>query len=141
MNELDQFVKHILYVKDYVRYTDDFAIASPDRTYLENLTEPISAFLHDRLALALHPKKISIRKLHQGVDFLGYVTFPKYRLLRAKTRRRMLAKLKAMVAAYRTGTLSEESLAVSLQSYLGVVSHTNAVRLAEKMKNLIWFGD
>lgn len=37
------------------------------------------------------------------------------------------------------GTLSEESLAASLQSYLGVMSHANTVRLAKEMKNLVWF--
>ena len=141
MNEFDQFIKHILRVKNYVRYTDDFAIASPDRACLENLIEPISAFFHDRLSLALHPKKISIRKLRQGIDFLGYAILPKYRLLRAKTRRRMFTKFKAKAAACRAGTLSEESLAASLQSYLGVMSHANTFRLAEEMKNLVWFAD
>lgn len=141
MNELDQFIKHILHIKDYVRYTDDFAIASPDRAYLENLIEPISAFLNNRLSLALHPKKIFIRKLHQGIDFLGYVILPNHRLLRTKTRRRMFTKFRAKTAAYRAGALPEESLAASLQSYLGVMSHANAIRLAEEMKNLVWFAD
>ena len=139
MNEFDQFMKHTFRVKDYVRYTDDFAIASPDRAYLENLIEPISAFLRYRLALALHPKKIVIRKLHQGIDFLGYVILPKHRLLRTKTRRRMFARFKAKAAAYRAGIISEESLAASLQSYLGVMLHANTVRLAEEMKNFVWF--
>lgn len=141
MNEFDQFMKHELHIKDYARYTDDFAIASPDRAYLENLIEPISKFLRDHLALVLHPKKISIRKLHQGIDFLGYVIFPKYRLLRIKTRRRIFAKFKAKVSAYRAGIISEESLKASLQSYLGVMSHANAIRLTEEMKNLFWFVD
>ncbi|MCL5733520.1 MAG: hypothetical protein M1334_02545, partial [Patescibacteria group bacterium] len=57
---------------------NDFAIASPDKVYLENLIDPISRFLRDRLALALHPEKTSIRKLSQGIDFLGYVSFPKH---------------------------------------------------------------
>jgi len=53
----------------------------------------------------------------------------------------MFAKFKAKVAAYRTGALSEESLMASLQSYLGAMSHADAVQLAEEMKNLIWFVD
>ena len=139
MNELDRFIKCGLHVKDYVRYADDFAIVSPDRVYLENLIEQISTFLRDCLALTLHPKKISIRKLHQGIDFLGYVIFQKHGLLRTKTRRRMFAKLKMRVAACRAGIISKESLLASLQSHLGVLSHANATRLPEEMKNLIWF--
>jgi RNA-directed DNA polymerase len=139
MNEFDQFVKHNLHVKHYARYTDDFAIASSNRAYLENLIGPISVFLREHLALELHPKKIFIRKLHQGVDFLGYVIFPEYRLVRSKTRRRMLAKFKTKVAVYRAGELSQNGLMASLQSYLGVLSHANAIQLAEEIKNLFWF--
>jgi RNA-directed DNA polymerase len=139
MNEFDQFVKHKLHVKQYARYTDDFAIVSSDRSYLKGLIEPMSAFLGGHLGLALHPKKVSIRRLHRGVDFLGYVVFPKYRLVRTKTQRRMFAKFKKKSEAYRTGSVSEDSLASSLQSYLGVLSHANAYRASEELKNLLWF--
>jgi hypothetical protein len=139
MNEFDQFVKQSLHIKHYARYTDDFAIASPNRKYLENLVMPICSFLNDRLALKLHPNKIAIRKLHQGIDFLGYTIFSKHRLLRTKTRRRIFAKFSKKVAAYRAGILTEESLAASLQSYLGVMSHANMKRLAKELKNLVWF--
>jgi hypothetical protein len=124
-----------------VRYTDDFAIISSDRAYLENLLEPISNFLRDRLALELHPNKVSIRKFHQGVDFLGYVSFPDYRVVRTKTRRRIFKKFKAKIAAYRTGLISEGMLMASLRSYLGVLSHADAYRLAEELKNLLWFSE
>ena len=139
MNEFDQFVKHVFHVKHYARYTDDFAIVSADRSYPENLIEPISTFLRDRLALELHPKKIFIRKLHQGIDFLGYVMFTGYRLIRTKTRHRIFAKFKAKVAAYHAGDLSEDSLMASLQSYLGVLSHADAHEFGEELKNQLWF--
>jgi hypothetical protein len=141
MNEFDQFVKDTLHIKHYARYTDDFAIVSSDRVYLENLVEPISRFLHDCLALTLHPKKTSIRKLHQGVDFLGYIMFDKYRLVRKKTRRRIFKKFKTKIVAYHAGELSEDALVASLQSYLGVMSHADAFQLAEEIKNLLWLID
>jgi RNA-directed DNA polymerase len=139
MNVFDQFMKHGLRVKHYARYTDDFAIASSDRAYLENLIEPIGEFLHGRLALNLHPKKVSIRKLHHGVDFLGYVFFGKHRLVRTKTRKRMFKKFKMRIAAFRAGAISENALGASLSSYLGVLSHADAVQLSEEMENLVWF--
>ena len=141
MNEFDQFVKHGLRVKHYARYTDDFAIASPDEAYLENLIAPIAQFLRDRLALTLHPNKVSVRKLHHGVDFLGYVFFGKHRLVRTKTRRRMFKKFKMRIAAFRAGAISENTLSASLSSYLGVLSHADAHRLSEEMENLVWFLD
>jgi retron-type reverse transcriptase len=139
MNQFDQFVKHDLKVKHYARYTDDFVVASSDRAYLESLIGPISRFLNDRLALELHPKKVSIGKLHNGIDFLGYVIFPEHRLVRTKTRRRMFTKFAAKITASRGGTASGGSLAASLQSYLGVLSHANALQLADEIQNLTWF--
>jgi len=44
LNEFDQFVKHRLKIKNYVRYTDDFVIISDSKTFLENLIEPIRKF-------------------------------------------------------------------------------------------------
>ena len=89
MNELDQFVKHDLKVKHYARYTDDFVIVSTDKKYLEDLLDPFRKFIGDKLKLSLHPKKCSILNAGQGVDFLGYVILPHYRLLRSKTKRRI----------------------------------------------------
>jgi len=141
MNEFDQFMKHELHVKQYARYTDDFAIVSADRAYLESLLAPISDFLHTRLALGLHPKKVSIRKLYHGIDFLGYVFFEKHRLVRTKTRRRIFKKFRAKVAAYHAGLVSEDSLMSSLRSYLGVFSHADARRLEEELQNMLWFSE
>ena len=135
MNEFDQFVKHKLKVKQYARYTDDFVIISEDRAYLERLLPPIAEFLKSRLALELHPTKVSIKPFHQGVDFLGYIAFPKYRSLRTKTKRRMFRKIKRRLAEYDRGNLSKEELEQTFRSYLGVLSHANAHRLQEEMMN------
>lgn len=129
LNELDQFVKHSLRVKNYARYTDDFVIVANERHCLEELLPKIRQFLAERLALTLHPHKVSILRASRGVDFLGYVLRPHHRLLRARTRRRIFGKL-------RRGQITEQSL----QSYLGVLAHANAYRLSEELKNGYWLG-
>ncbi len=139
MNQFDQFVKHVLRVRCYARYTDDFVVVSSDRAYLEAPVNPIRSFLGDQLHLKIHPQKISICPCNKGVDFLGYVAFPHYRLLRKKTKRRLFRKLKERITAYRNGIVSEDSLSSSLQSYLGVLSHANAYRLTQDLKNQYWF--
>ena len=45
MNAFDQFVKHKLKVKYYIRYADDFVILSSTRKELENLILPVRIFL------------------------------------------------------------------------------------------------
>ena len=139
MNEFDQFVKHKLKVKNYVRYTDDFIITDTNRKYLEILLLKIDDFLQYYLKLTLHPKKITIRKLHQGIDFLGYVAFPKHRLLRTKTKQRIFKKMRQRIQEYNNGEITKTTLNQSLQSYLGVLSHANSYALREKLKNYFWF--
>lgn len=139
LNEFDQFVKHILKVNYYIRYTDDFVIVSENRDYLEKFLPPINEFLEKKLALRLHPKKIIIRKLHQGIDFLGYVVFPKHKLLRTKTCRRIFVKIQKRIKEYNNGLITKVTLEQSLQSYLGVLSHADTYKLREKLLNEFWF--
>jgi retron-type reverse transcriptase len=139
MNEFDQFVKHRLKVNYYVRYTDDFALVSESPEELERLLIPISEFLENELALTLHPNKIILRSVCQGIDFLGYVTFPKYRLLRVKTRKRMFRKMKKRVEDCKSGKINRKNLEQSLQSYLGVMSHADTYKLREELLNRLWF--
>lgn len=139
LNEFDQFVKNKLKVKNYLRYTDDFVIVADNKSYLENIISSISTFLHKRLCLTLHPKKITIHKFHQGIDFLGYITLPHYRLLRTKTKMRIFRKLRCRIDEYKNGKISQQTLDQSLQSYLGVLSHANAYKLRQELLNQFWF--
>lgn len=135
LNELDQFVKHALRIRHYVRYTDDFIIVGETRKFLEGCLAPLQLFLENQLRLSLHPKKVIIRKYHQGVDFLGYVLLPHYRVLRTKTRKRIFRKLAERMAAYDAGSIEYMTVEQSLQSYLGVLSHANAHGLSKTLRN------
>ncbi len=139
MNEFDAFVKQELKVSRYLRYTDDFIVVSADKEYLAGLLPVMQRFLRDRLALELHPSKISIRKYAQGIDFLGYVALPGHMAVRTKTKKRMFRKLKERVRQYKNGAIKEETLFGSLRSYMGVLSHADASQLEEEVKNDFWF--
>ena len=139
MNEFDQFIKQELKIKYYARYTDDFVIVSNNARYLQDVLISIRIFLKNRLGLELHPKKVTIKKYSQGVDFLGYISFPHYRLVRTKTQRRIFKKLRKRVLEYKTGMIDRKSLDQCFQSYLGVLSHANTYKFSEKLKNQFWF--
>ncbi len=139
LNPLDQFMKHVLKVKYYIRYADDFIILSKDRDYLQNLIIEIEKYLSDKLQLKLHPSKVTIRNYYFGIDFLGYVIFPYFVLPRTHTKRRISRKLSEKVGLLKNGQLSNESLNQSLQSYLGYLLHANAFKLSEEVKNKMWF--
>ena len=123
LNELDEYVKRKLGVKNYVRYADDFVIMSRDLNELKRWLDQINEFLKIQLQLETHPAKTGFRRWHQGLDFLGYIIFPHYVILRAKTRKRMFKKMKAKQAEYLAGKINLKSLSQTRQSYLGLLSH------------------
>lgn len=139
LNELDQFLKHELKIKNYLRYTDDFIMVANDKKYLRKILKPIKEFLEQKLFLKIHPHKIVSRKFYQGVDFLGYVVLPHYRLIRNKTEQRIFRKLKNRIKEYKNGKINQQTLEQSLQSYLGVLSHANTYKLSQNLKNQFWF--
>ena len=138
LNELDQFVKHVLKERYYVRYCDDFVIVSSDIFHLQNLVPKLSEFLQNRLQLILHPRKVEIRKLRQGIDFLGYVTLPHYRVLRTKTKKRMFKKIFKEVEECNRGEIDDLAFNQSLFSYLGMLAHCKGYGLETKLENEIW---
>ena len=92
MNEFDQWVKHELKIKHYIRYADDFVLFH-DRDRLRSLVPLIQDFLYQQLKLTLHPTKCFIKTFASGMDFLGWVHFTDHRVMRTGTRRRMLARM------------------------------------------------
>ena len=138
MNELDQFVKNTLKVRCYIRYTNDFVVVHQDENYLRDILERITEFLKDKLKLSLHPNKVSIRKYRQGVDFLGYVTLPKARVLRTRVKHRIFNKLKERVLQFKMGKINETTLLQSFNSYMGVLSHADSHKLEKEIRHKFW---
>ena len=118
MNELDQYVKHILKIKQYIRYADDFVCMHHCKNHLEEIVRYIELFLQTKLWLELHPHKVSITTSASGVDFLGWVHFPHHRVLRTASKKRMERKLKE--SGYKDAVVV---------SYLGLLSHGNGWKL------------
>ncbi|MEK7076650.1 MAG: RNA-directed DNA polymerase, partial [Patescibacteria group bacterium] len=138
LNELDQFVKHELKAKYYIRYTDDFVVVHHDLQYLWELKNRIEVFLKSRLRMELHPHKVSVRKCTQGIDFLGYILLPHAQLVRTKTRRRMVKKIRERVHDFKNEKISEDKLLQSIHSYFGALGHANTYKLQQELKHLVW---
>ena len=120
LNELDQFVKHRLQIKYYLRYCDDFVALFNMQEDLQKYLTAVREFLQQKPKLTLHPSKIIIRTYRQGIDFLGYVVRPYCRTLRTKTKRRILKKVNQ----------------TNLQSYLGVLQHCDGYVIRQKLIRL-----
>lgn len=123
MNEFDQFVKHKIKAKYYIRYADDFVIMHHEKGVLVDILPKVQSFLNEQLKLSLHPDKVFIKTASSGLDFLGWVHFPNHRVLRASTKRRMFKRLKT----------SEGKMEVVI-SYLGLISHGNSKKLRNRIE-------
>jgi hypothetical protein len=125
MNEFDQFMKHTLKTKHYIRYADDFVILHTDKKLLEGYRTSIENFLGEKLKLRMHPNKVFIKTYASGVDFLGFVHFPHHRTLRTTTKKRMFKKLA------KNGYKNE-----SLNSYMGMLRHGNTFEIQNQVARI-----
>ena len=126
MNDFDQFVKHQLKAKYYIRYADDMVILSEDRKWLSDLLPKTEQYLHECLHLTLHPDKTFLQSAASGVDFLGWVHFPNHRILRTKTKQRMVYQM------------HKSPTGQTVQSYLGLLRHGNTTGLRQVLQNDYW---
>ncbi len=147
MNELDQFCKHHLKVRRYLRFVDDFVLLHESREQLLAWQAEIERFLGERLRLGLK-QEVRLRRLTDGLDFLGYVVFPTHRL----ARRRVVANARAALAAWEAAHVRKHTLhgtpadfrliQARASSYLGHIKHANAWRLRRALhRRFPWLAD
>lgn len=112
LDALDQFVKHKIGAKHYVRYVDDFVLVHESAAWLNDAHGRIAGFLAERLGMQINERKTILQPASRGIDFVGQVIRPHHRTTRARTLR---------VALHRLETMPAEQLHASGNSYLGLV--------------------
>lgn len=129
LNELDQFIKHRIGAKHYIRYVDDFVLLHESPQWLNHALQQINEFLPQRLHAKLNPRKTILQPVSRGVDFVGQVIKPWHRHTRKRTVNSALARLKQ--------TKQQKVFEVG-NSYLGLMSqatahHHNQTKVAKIM--------
>lgn len=135
LNEADQFIKHKLKIKYYLRYMDDMIILAKDKEYLHQVKEQIVEFLYDQLYLTVNPRKIRIFPTNKGVDFLGYVVFKDHILLRSVNVRKFRKKYRKLLRMVREGRISEKKAWQSIQSWIAHAEQADTYKLRQKLFN------
>ena len=146
---LDQFAKHTLKCRWYLRYCDDFVLLAHSAEELLAWRERIAEFLADELALQLNPQRQRLCPVADGVDFLGYIVRPTHLLVRRRVvghlrdtlrvaQRRLVQQMGVgggmggvEVARFDVPVL--DALQASLASYLGHVRKAAHGRLVQAM--------
>lgn len=116
LNALDQFVKHELKVRNYIRYVDDFVLLHESPQQLNAWLAEIEAFL-PTLGARLNPTKTILQPVARGVDFVGQVIKP----WRRTTRRKAVAEAQRRIAA-----APDDELLATANSYFGLLGQATA---------------
>jgi retron-type reverse transcriptase len=122
LNELDQFVKHTLKAKYYIRYVDDFIILDTSKEKLKLYQNKIDYFLKENLGLELHPDKTKIILLSKGVGFLGFRLFYYHKLVRKKNMIKFKKRFEELKDTYESGLIKREIVIEKFQGFLAYIS-------------------
>lgn len=82
----DHWLKEEKHVKYVIRYMDDIVILSDNKEFLHQLRKNIQKYLKNNLKLELKSNYQVFPVESRGVDFVGYISFHDYTLLRKKTK-------------------------------------------------------
>ena len=126
LNPLDQYAKHQIGSRHYIRYVDDMVLLHESPQWLNRAAAEIGNFVSGRLDMALNPRKTILQPIERGVDFVGQIIKPWRRVLRRTTFENAIAAVSAK---------NGEDLVRSSNSYFGLLrqsdhSHNDRARLA-----------
>lgn len=129
LDALDQFCKHTLGARHYVRYVDDFIILHPSAQVLNDWLACITAWLPAHLGAHINPAKTILQPVDRGVDFVGQVIKPWRRTIRRRT---------VASAIHRLHALPLEDTHAAGNSYLGLMGqathgHKDRARVAQAL--------
>lgn len=137
LNELDQYVKHTLKAKYYVRYVDDFVILHNSMEKLEDYQVEIDHFLGEKLYLQLHSTKTRIIPLTQGIPFLGFRIFYYHKLVRKSNLRKIKQLLAEALQGYHEGGVDAQQVWELFYGWSAYALHGSTYALRNRLQHYL----
>ena len=132
LSYFDHWLKENKHIKYVLRYMDDIIILSNSKEKLHKLRKEIEEYLIFNLKLKLKSNWQIFLVESRGIDFIGYVTFHKYSLLRKKTKKRFIKQLKTINRyLIKNKTLNYHQVCI-INSYKGWLKWCNSHNLRNK---------
>lgn len=138
LSPFDHFMKGNLPFRFYGRYVDDIVVIHKDKDFLKLLIPTMKDFLYKKLKLEMHPKKIYLQHFSKGVNFLGVYMKPWRKYVSKRIKNSLWQKTKEINNLLEKEILSKEDkmyICSTINSYLGILGHSNSFILKEKFLN------
>jgi retron-type reverse transcriptase len=133
LNELDQFVKHKLRAKYYIRYVDDFVILDSSKEKLDEYKCEVNNFLKEKLHLELHPDKTTIVQSNLGVTFLGLRIFMHHKLLKKSNMQKFVRKLRDFCEKFDEKLIDYDKVYNFLEGWTAYSKQANVFRMRKNL--------
>jgi retron-type reverse transcriptase len=131
LDALDQFVKHQIGARHYIRYVDDFVLLHESPQWLNAAKARIEEFLHERLHARLNPSKTILQPVYRGVDFVGQVIRPWCRTSRKRTVNEAMSRVRG---------IDDKDLFETANSYFGLLRQAaHGYHQRAKLSNILRF--
>lgn len=132
---LDHWILNVKGYNHYLRFVDDFIILLPTREDLVAFVSELRIFLNEQLLVKLHPKKIYIQPVRNGVLFVGAMIKPGRAYISNRTRGKMYNRLQFYNKMAEEGKALQylDKFVASMNSYLGMMIHYRTFKIRRKV--------
>ena len=133
LNDFDQYIKKELKIRNYGRYVDDMIFFHNDKNYLESIIPKISNYLLSNFKLKIHPNKIVLKSITEGIPFLGQIIKPYCSYVGNRTKNNFyqaiqeINKVIAVVPQFSWKQLCD--IRATINSYLGCTIHASSFKM------------
>lgn len=135
LTPLDHFIKHNLKIKHYVRYVDDLVLIHSDKEQLKVAMSLIKEYVEKELNLLIHPKKIYLQHYQKGAEFLGVFIKPYRSYVTRRIKNNSYQAIRNINISLKEEKVDVDIILSKINSYLGLLSHSNTYNLKKKILN------
>jgi RNA-directed DNA polymerase len=137
LDALDHFVTERLRMRRYLRYGDDFCCFGDDKRVLAETRGAVIDFLNG-LRQRLNVGKSRIRRVKEGIEFLGFVVGPDRLRLNQRAVRRQRRRLRYLRTAFAAGLIDWHDLRTSLLAWHAHAAHGTTWHLRRDVSRLVF---
>ena len=132
LSSLDHYMKREVRTPRFIRYVDDMILMAPSKQQVWDSLGMMDDYLQIHLGLQLNAKTAVI-PLGEKIEFIGRIVTPDKINVRNSTALQMKQHLNYVKTAYAAGEVDLDYALDVIQSYLGLLGHTDSKALRDKI--------